>query len=72
MPISLATACVHAFSLCHVHCACCRYATYFEGNKAMGLEPDNEARDIWLRYLPAERVLQVRPYYSHVALIIAM
>ncbi|KAH7097232.1 tRNA synthetases class II (A)-domain-containing protein [Auriculariales sp. MPI-PUGE-AT-0066] len=24
------------------------YVTYFEGNPAAGLEPDNEARDIWL------------------------
>ena len=33
------------------------YATYFEGDEALGLEPDLEARDLWLRYLPAERVL---------------
>lgn len=33
------------------------YATYFEGNKALGLKPDEEARDIWLQYLPKERVL---------------
>jgi alanyl-tRNA synthetase len=33
------------------------YASYFAGNAAMGLEPDNEAKDIWLKYLPASRVL---------------
>eukprot|EP01006_Ploeotia_vitrea_P033801 TRINITY_DN65642_c6_g1_i1.p1 TRINITY_DN65642_c6_g1~~TRINITY_DN65642_c6_g1_i1.p1 ORF type:complete len:970 (+),score=657.92 TRINITY_DN65642_c6_g1_i1:104-3013(+) len=33
------------------------YATYFGGAPDQGLEPDNEARDIWLKYLPANRVL---------------
>jgi alanyl-tRNA synthetase len=33
------------------------YATYFGGDKSAGLEPDNEARDIWLRYLTPDRVL---------------
>jgi len=33
------------------------YATYFEGDKEKGLEPDNEAKEIWLQYLPASRVL---------------
>ncbi|VAX40930.1 Alanyl-tRNA synthetase, partial [hydrothermal vent metagenome] len=33
------------------------YATYFEGDEKAGLEPDHEARDLWLRYLPPERVL---------------
>ncbi len=33
------------------------YATYFEGNKDLGLEPDREAYDLWRKYLPAERVL---------------
>jgi alanyl-tRNA synthetase len=33
------------------------YVTYFEGYKPSGLEPDLEARDIWLRFLPSERVL---------------
>jgi len=33
------------------------YATYFGGNKDKGLEPDNEARQIWLKYLPESRVL---------------
>jgi alanyl-tRNA synthetase len=31
------------------------YATYFKGNDL--IEPDNEARDLWLRYLPAERII---------------
>ena len=33
------------------------YATYFGGNKDAGLEPDYETRDLWLKYLPKERVL---------------
>jgi alanyl-tRNA synthetase len=33
------------------------YATYFGGHAESALEPDNEARDLWCRYLPAERVL---------------
>jgi alanyl-tRNA synthetase len=33
------------------------YATYFEGNPKAGLPPDNETRDLWLRFLPADRVL---------------
>ena len=33
------------------------YATYFEGDEALGLLPDEEARQLWLRYLPEERVL---------------
>src|SRR5262247_2212818 len=33
------------------------YATYFEGNPKAGLEPDIETRDLWLRFLPPERVL---------------
>ncbi len=33
------------------------YATYFEGNAGAGLEPDYETRDLWLRFLPPERVL---------------
>ncbi|GAB4192545.1 MAG: alanine--tRNA ligase [Phycisphaeraceae bacterium] len=32
------------------------HATYFEGDDSEGLEPDLEARDLWLRYLPPERV----------------
>ncbi len=32
------------------------HATYFEGDAADGLEPDVEARDLWLKHLPVERV----------------
>ena len=32
------------------------HATYFEGDSSEGLDPDIEARDLWLRYLPAEHV----------------
>jgi len=32
------------------------HATYFEGDPAEGLEPDHEARDLWLKVLPPERV----------------
>jgi hypothetical protein len=33
------------------------YATYFGGDEKAGLAPDNEARDIWLQFLPPGRVL---------------
>ena len=33
------------------------YATYFEGDAALGLGPDLVTRDLWLQFLPAERVL---------------
>ncbi|CAJ1933811.1 unnamed protein product [Sphenostylis stenocarpa] len=33
------------------------YATYFGGDDKAGLGPDLEARDIWLKFLPPERVL---------------
>ncbi|KDP43289.1 hypothetical protein JCGZ_24210 [Jatropha curcas] len=33
------------------------YATYFGGDDKAGLAPDNEARDIWLQFLPPERIL---------------
>ncbi|XP_047317942.1 alanine--tRNA ligase-like [Impatiens glandulifera] len=33
------------------------YATYFGGDEKAGLAPDNEARDIWLTFLPPGRVL---------------
>ena len=33
------------------------YATYFGGDEAGGLAPDDEARELWLRHLPPERVL---------------
>ena len=32
------------------------HATYFEGDPAEGLEPDAEARELWLRFLPESRV----------------
>jgi len=32
------------------------HATYFEGDESEGLEPDDEAKQLWLKYLPAERV----------------
>jgi len=32
------------------------HATYFEGDADEGLEPDTEARDLWLKILPPERV----------------
>lgn len=33
------------------------YATYFGGDEAQGLEPDSEARELWLTHLPESRVL---------------
>jgi alanyl-tRNA synthetase len=33
------------------------YATYFGGDEKAGLAADEEARQLWLKYLPAERVL---------------
>ena len=33
------------------------YASYFGGDERLGLGPDLEAKDIWLKYLPEERVL---------------
>ncbi|MEC8559737.1 MAG: alanine--tRNA ligase-related protein, partial [Planctomycetota bacterium] len=33
------------------------YATWFEGDPEQGLEPDHEARDLWLRHLPPAPVL---------------
>jgi alanyl-tRNA synthetase len=33
------------------------YATYFGGDEEKGLEPDIESRDIWLKFLPADRVI---------------
>ena len=32
------------------------HATYFEGDESEGLEPDTEARDLWLEILPQQRV----------------
>ncbi len=33
------------------------YATYFGGNPGAGLEPDLEAKELWLQYLPASHVI---------------
>ncbi len=33
------------------------YVTYFGGDARDGLEPDEETRQLWLKYLPAERIL---------------
>ena len=33
------------------------YATYFGGDEKAGLAPDTESKNIWLNYLPVERVL---------------
>ncbi|MEC9373988.1 MAG: alanine--tRNA ligase, partial [Planctomycetota bacterium] len=33
------------------------YATYFEGDKSLGLDPDREAYDLWCELLPPQRVL---------------
>ncbi|MDD4292366.1 MAG: alanine--tRNA ligase [Bacteroidales bacterium] len=33
------------------------YATVYEGSKEDGIGPDDEARNRWLKYLPAERIL---------------
>ena len=32
------------------------HATYFEGDKAHGIEPDEEARGLWTKFLPSERI----------------
>jgi len=32
------------------------HATYFEGDKAHGIEPDLEAKKLWKKYLPDERI----------------
>jgi len=33
------------------------YATYFGGDSKLGLAPDDEAKSIWLRFLPEKKVL---------------
>ena len=33
------------------------YATYFGGDEESGLAADNESKNIWLKYLPEEKVL---------------
>ncbi|GFS45776.1 alanyl-tRNA synthetase [Actinidia rufa] len=40
------------------------YATYFGGDEKSGLAADNEARDIWLKFLPPGRVLPFGCKYS--------
>ncbi|HCD33488.1 MAG TPA: hypothetical protein DER01_13855, partial [Phycisphaerales bacterium] len=32
------------------------HATYFEGDASEGLEPDLEAKAMWEKYLPAQRI----------------
>jgi alanyl-tRNA synthetase len=32
------------------------HATYFEGDKAHGIEQDEEARQLWMKFLPEERI----------------
>jgi len=32
------------------------HATYFEGDESEGLEPDEEAKKLWSKYLPADRI----------------
>ncbi len=33
------------------------YATYFEGHAASGIKPDEETRELWLKYLPNNRII---------------
>ena len=33
------------------------YASYFGGDEKAGLPPDEEARQLWMKYLPAERII---------------
>ncbi len=33
------------------------YATVFEGSKEEGLEPDNEAKEFWKKYMPEDRII---------------
>ncbi len=40
------------------------YATYFGGNDKFNLKPDEEARQLWLQYLPAERILPFGKLYN--------
>jgi len=35
----------------------CLYATYFSGDEEFGIPADEEAKRLWLKYLPPERVL---------------
>jgi alanyl-tRNA synthetase len=34
------------------------YVTYFEGNPAVGLPPDEEAKQIWLKYVDPSRIIK--------------
>eukprot|EP00759_Apiculatamorpha_spiralis_P017003 PhF_6_TR23252/c0_g1_i1/m.32653/K01872/AARS, alaS; alanyl-tRNA synthetase len=34
------------------------YVTYFEGNPSAGLPPDEEARTIWMKYVPESRIIK--------------
>ena len=34
------------------------YVTYFEGDASEGLEPDQEARDFWMRWIAEDRILR--------------
>ena len=63
--------CIPAQMLCqcgHVAVVCMQvyklnperlYATYFEGDAKQGLEPDNEAREIWCSAHLAQRACRV-------------
>ncbi|KFH00014.1 alanyl-tRNA synthetase, partial [Toxoplasma gondii MAS] len=45
-------------SVAFAFCLCSLYASYFGGDPRLpSCPPDEEARDIWLQYLPANRVL---------------
>ena len=33
------------------------YVSYFEGDEAEGLDPDDEAREIWKKWIPEDRIL---------------
>lgn len=45
------------------------YITYFEGNAELGVEPDNEAKRLWMKYVPESRILPfgARSRHPHVA-----
>lgn len=34
------------------------YATYFEGNPSVGLEPDLETKELWKKFLPEDHILK--------------
>ncbi|MFZ4575303.1 MAG: alanine--tRNA ligase, partial [Phycisphaerales bacterium] len=33
------------------------YATYFEGNPKLGIEPDEETRQLWMKFLPEDHII---------------